>query len=273
MKIAVIYFSATGNTGKMAMAIKENFEQLGTKVDGYDITALSDRKKQIDISLYDAIVFGSPVHSIRAPKLLREWMLTLDGQGKKCAMFFTYGGFTVHPAHHSTMDILCRRNFIVVSSAEFPGAHTYNYGGWRAFPDRPKDLDFNLAKEYTVATLKRFTGEDPEILGNLDKSPFSEDELDKFESLRFKIVTKLPSRDGKECSMCKACEESCPARAMDAETGIADPVKCIACLACVAICPEQALAINDTTDSWQFKLDLGETTEKELNLQQGKIYL
>ncbi|WDP84334.1 MAG: 4Fe-4S binding protein [Desulfobacter sp.] len=60
---------------------------------------------------------------------------------------------------------------------------------------------------------------------------------------------------------------------MDAETGIADPEKCIACLACVAICPEQALSINDTTDSWQFKLDLDETTEKELNRQQGKIYL
>jgi ferredoxin len=60
---------------------------------------------------------------------------------------------------------------------------------------------------------------------------------------------------------------------MDAVTGEVDSHKCIACLGCVANCPDQALSINDTTPSWAFKVDLGETNEQELNLQQGKIYL
>jgi hypothetical protein len=46
-------------------------------------------------------------------------------------MFFTYGGFGVHPTHYSTRQILKEQNFIVVSSAEFLGAHTFNLGGWR----------------------------------------------------------------------------------------------------------------------------------------------
>ena len=45
-------------------------------------------------------------------------MKTLEGQGKKCAMFFTYGGFGVHPTHYSTRQILENQNFVVVSSAE-----------------------------------------------------------------------------------------------------------------------------------------------------------
>ena len=273
MKIGLIYFSATGNTNRMAMVIKNSFEQLGMKVDGYDITSLSGRQKKIDISSYHAIVFGFPVHSMRAPKIMREWMRTIDGQRKKCSMFFTYGGFKVHPSHHSTRQILTEQNFTVVSSAEFPGAHTFNCGGWRAFTDRPNESDLDMAKEYTVATLKRFSGEDPCILGELDKSIYSEEELDNFESLRFRIITKLPTRDGKECSLCMACEESCPTGAMDANTGLADTAKCIACLACVAVCPEQALSVNDTAESWAFKLDQGEITEKKLNMQQGRIYL
>jgi ferredoxin/menaquinone-dependent protoporphyrinogen IX oxidase len=273
MKIGLIYFSATGNTGRVAKVIKDSFEKLGMEVDGHDITPLSNRQKIIEIGSYHAIVFGCPVHSLRAPKIMREWMRTLDGQGKKCSMFFTYGGFTVHPAHHSTRQILTEQNFTVVSSAEFPGAHTFNHGGWQAFTDRPDESDFDMAKEYTIATLKRFSGKDPSILGELDKSTYSKKELDNFESLRFRIITNLPSRDGKDCSLCMACEKSCPTGAMDAKIGLADNAKCIACLGCVAICPEQALSINDTRKSWNFKLDLGKTTEKKLNMQQGRIYL
>ncbi len=273
MKVAIIVFSATGNTARMAREIKTNFETLGVAVDGYDITALSDRQKTIDISPYQGIVFGFPVHSLRAPRVAREWLRTLTGHGKKAALFFTYGGFTVHPAHQSTRQILTEQNFSVVSSAEFPGAHTFNLGGWRAFPDRPNEPDFNLAQDYAQATLNRFTGEDPGILGDLDHSIYSGEQLDGFERLRFKIVTQLPTRAGRECSLCMACEDECPTGAMDAVTGEVDSHKCIACLACVANCPDQVLSINDTTPFWAFKLDMGKTTEQDLNLQQGKIYL
>ena len=51
-------------------------------------------------------------------------------------MFFTYGGFGVHPAHHATREILEERHFRVVSSAEFLGAHTFNRAGWEAMVDR-----------------------------------------------------------------------------------------------------------------------------------------
>jgi len=273
MNIAIFYFSATGNTRTMARIIGEQFEAKGAEAALHDVTTPAARDAKVDLPAYDAAVFGFPVHSLRAPRLMRDWLATLNGNTMPCAMFFTFGGFMVHPAHHSTAEILKNRGFKVVAAAEFPGKHTYNLGGWQAFPDRPDDRERHLADRYVQAVHKRFSGVDPGVLSGLPQGPFSEEELTHFETLRFKMVGKLPTRDGAECTLCGLCEEICPSGAMDHATGTADPSACIACLGCVAACPEHALVINSTRESWQPKLSMGKTTEAELNSQTGKIYL
>jgi flavodoxin len=172
MKVLILYFSATENTAKIAKVIEEKFKEEGVRVIMSDITPYGARQKKIDFEPYQAVVFGAPIHSCRAPRVVRDWLRTLDGrtldgQGKKCSMFFTYGGFGVHPTHYSTRQILKEQNFIIVSSAEFLGAHTFNLGGWRALEDRPNELDFELAKDYVELTCKRFTGEDEKIMLSL----------------------------------------------------------------------------------------------------------
>ncbi len=221
MKVLILYFSATGNTAKMAAVIEERLTEAGGKVTMSNITSYTNRQEKLDLSPYDAIVFGSPVHSRRAPRVVREWLRTIDGQGKKCAMFFTYGGFGVHPAHYSTREILEGQHFRVVSSAAFLGMHTFNLGGWKAMEGRPDERDFDIAKAYVERTYKRFSDEDESLLG---------------------------------------------------ESGEADKGKCIACLACVANCPENVLKINDTAQSWSFKLGKEKVTEESLKKQKSVIY-
>lgn len=273
MKVLILYFSATGNTASIAKVIEKEFTEMGAEVTISDITPHAARKREIDLEPYQAVLFGSPIHSWRAPRAVREWMRTLDGQGKKCAMFFTFGGFQVHPTHYSTQQILEEHNFIVVSSVEFLGAHTFNLGGWKAMEGRPDELDFEVAKEYAQVTYKRFTGEDDGVLSELEKTEHTEEQLDSIETFRFNVLTQLPSRNGEECSMCLVCEELCPTGAMEAESGEADKEKCIACLSCVANCPENVLKINDMSDSWSFKLEMEKTTEENLKGQKSKIYL
>lgn len=273
MKILMLYFSATGNTEKVARVIEKQFTAMGADVTLSDVTPHASRQTRMDLTPYDAVVFGSPIHSWRAPRVVRDWLRTLDGQGKKCGMFFTYGGFGVHPTHYSTRQILTEQNFLVVSSADFLGAHTFNLGGWKAMEDRPSGPDFETAKAYAEKTWKRFTGEDDGILGELEKTQHTEEHLDAIESFRFKVVTQLPTRNGDDCSMCMVCEESCPTGAMDAASGQADRENCIACLSCVANCPDNALQINDMAGSWAFKLDLENATEESIKGQKSRIYL
>jgi menaquinone-dependent protoporphyrinogen IX oxidase/ferredoxin len=272
MNILILYFSATGNTAKMATVIEERFAEAGGKVTMSNITSYTNRQEKIDLAPYDAIVLGSPVHSRRAPRVVREWLRTVDGQGKKCSMFFTYGGFGVHPAHYSTRKILEEQHFRVVSSAAFLGAHTFNLGGWKAMEGRPDERDFEVARAYVERTYKRFTDEDASLLGELEKTEYSEETLDSVEAVRFKVVTQLPTRGGEGCGMCLVCEELCPTGAMVAESGEADKGKCIACLGCVANCPESVLKINDTSHSWSFKLGKEQVTEEILRKQESVIY-
>jgi ferredoxin/flavodoxin len=272
MKVLTVHFSATGNTGRIAKVIGERFTELGVDVSMSDITSSTSRQEEIDLEPYQAVVFGAPVHSRRAPRVVREWLSALDGQHKKCSMFFTYGGFGAHPTHYSTKQILEERNFIVVSSAEFLGAHTFNLGGWKAMEGRPDESDFDMAREYTDITCKRFAGEDDGVLGEMEKTEHSEEHLDNAEAQRFKVLTQLPTRGGEECSMCLTCEESCPVGAMDAESGEADSGECIACLACVANCPDSILKINDMRNIWSVKLEREKATEESLKGQKSRIY-
>jgi len=273
MKILILYFSATGNTATVAKEIEQEFMKLGAEVTLSDITPHTARKEEIDFDSYQAVVFGSPIHSWRAPRTVREWMKTLDGQGKRCAMFFTFGGFQVHPTHYSTRRILEEQNFIVVSSAEFLGAHTFNLGGWKAVEGRPDAPDLEVAKEYARTTYRRFTGEDEGILGELEKTGHTEEHLDAIEAFRFKVLTQLPTREGQECSMCMLCEERCPTGAMEAQSGEADKERCIGCLSCVANCPDGVLKINDMSDSWSLKLQMEQDTEESLKRKKSRLYL
>ena len=273
MKILILYFSATGNTANIAKIIEEKFTEAGAEVNIINITSNTDRERRIDFQPYQAVVFGAPIHSSLAPRPVREWLRTLDGHGKKCAMFFTYGGFGVHPAHFSTRQILREQNFIVVSSAEFLGAHTFNLGGWRAMRGRPDPSDYDLAGEYAVRMYHRFSGEDAGIMGVLPESEYTDEQLDQRAESKFNIVTKIPTRDGEECRLCMRCEQLCPTGAMNAERGQAEAGKCIACFACVANCPDHALRVNDLSESWLPMLEKKKTDEEELKRQKSKIYL
>ncbi len=273
MKIALVYFSATTQTKKMADVIAQAFTAKGATVDMHDITPLSSRQAPLDCSPYDAVVLGAPIHSCRAPRVVRDWLRTLDGQGKKAAMFFTYGAMQVHPTHYSTKEILTEQGFTVVSSAEFLAAHTFNIGGWEAVPLRPDESDSAVARDYVASTYDRFTDKDTTPLSELEKTENTEEFLDSIEALRFKVLTMLPTRNGEECSMCMICEESCPTGAMNAENGEAEQGRCIACLACVAKCPEDALKINDMSQIWTSKLEMEQVTEESIKQKKSKIYL
>ena len=273
LKIALIYFSATGNTKKIADTIGNCLENQDISVTKIDITSHESRKEQISLSKYDAVIFGFPIYSLRAPRVCRQWLETLDGDGKKCSVFFTFGGFGKDPAHYFIKELLDKRSFTLVSTAEFLAVHTFNRCGWQAAEGRPNQADFEAAEEYAQKTLRRFTGEDLNVICDFDKPMYPSEQLDMAEKFRFQLITQLPSRESQNCSMCMLCEKLCPTNAMDAEKGIADPACCIACFRCIANCPDGVLHTNDISGTWGNKLQMHNTTKEEIDQMESKIYL
>ena len=90
-KIAVVYWSGTGNTEAMASAVAEGAREKGAEADLLTASEFSADQ----VSAYDAIAFGCP--SMGAEQLEEsefEPMFTAcegDLQGKNIALFGSYG--------------------------------------------------------------------------------------------------------------------------------------------------------------------------------------
>ncbi|MFX0063364.1 MAG: EFR1 family ferrodoxin [Candidatus Hermodarchaeota archaeon] len=268
-----IYFSATGNTAKIAKVIKEQLKALDVEVKDYDITSYSDRLKPLDLTPYDAVIFGFPVYANKAPHVVREWLTTLNGMGKKCSMFFTYGGVFVDRVHSSTRQILERQNFEVVSSAEFLGAHSFNVAGWNLIKTRPNASDFMIAQEYASRTYKRLKGEDPSSFDLFKSLPEVESQPKPATKSKSPDFRHYPTREGQECSMCRTCENLCPSGAMNADTGTVSGDFCMLCFRCITNCPDQVLQIEDLRSIWQNISARTGLTEEIIEKKVSKIYL
>jgi len=272
VKICIIYFSATNNTKTIAELIKENLERMDQTliIRLIDITPYSNRNEENDFNFCQKFIFGFPVYGWRAPSVVRNWLKKLDGKGRECAMFFTYGGINPGVVHYETHKLLTKKNFKVISSAEFIASHTYNLGGWKVLENRPNKEDFNLVKRYTRKILKIFQ---KSTSNNLSFKPhkFSDKILEKIEKNPKRFVE--PPKRLNDCSLCGKCEEICPINAIDSEKGEADENKCIRCLSCVKNCPEDALKINDLSPLFKMVLQIENLTEDQIRNRKSKIFI
>jgi ferredoxin len=198
-------------------------------------------------------------------------LLTLDGKGKRCALFLTYGGRTTGYAHFHTKLLLEQAGFQVLFSAEFLGRHSFNVGGWRVLAERPNSDDFAVAREYAALASQRFSQDKPPIF-RLQK-PFAYNQvMSSLENEKGSTnpYWTNPSRVTEGCSMCRICETECPTKAFEAKPGLSNPKTCIGCMHCVYACPDKCLKIHLKT-SYDAFLSHWHLTEEMMNAKKSKI--
>lgn len=271
--IVVIYFSGTNVTATYAKAIAKELTKLGNQVRDFNITPYASRQIPLAVEEYDGFIFGFPVYSDIAPGVVNEWLTKLDGKGKKCAMFFTYGGRTSGYAHFHTFQLLQHAGFQVEFSAEFPGPHTYNVGGWTALTDRPNSNDMDVARNFAALAIQRFSA--PETSGFILQKPFGyKQAMDakKNRPIRTERGWTNPVRITETCDMCRLCETECPTQSFNADTGLSDFTTCIDCMHCVYICPQQVIKINEGMKSaYQKFLSDYCLTEEMMSAKKSKL--
>lgn len=272
IKIALVYFSATDVTHTYVKIIRDGLLNRGHAVQEFNVTAYSSRQNPPAFDDFNGVIFGFPVYSDFAPCVINEWLPTLDGKEKKCAMFFTYGGRTSGYAHFHTKLLLEQARFRVLFSAEFLGRHSFNVGGWRTLPERPNVQDLAVAQEYAVLAGERFSREAAPIL-RLQK-PFGYNQVMASLANSRGISErswKNPVRIPEDCRMCRDCETKCPARAFDADTGLSNPGACIGCMHCVYICPDEAIKVDNMKAVYGTFLSNWHLTEEMMNAKQSRI--
>ena len=91
MKVAVVYWSGTGNTEAMAQAVVEGAQKVGAETELFSATEFDSDK----MNLFDAVAFGCP--AMGAEELEDgEFAPMFEGcesklSGKKIALFGSYG--------------------------------------------------------------------------------------------------------------------------------------------------------------------------------------
>jgi len=268
MNIAIIYFSATGITETIANHISAILKREGNSVKLKNIITLDSRQFQYDFLEFDSYIFGFPVFGGRPPTVAEDWMRTLDGRNRKCSMFFTYGARDLEWAHQVTYYLLTQANFQVVLSAEFIGKHSFNVAkGWSLAEGRPNQLDFDIAKEFALQSIKRFQKESD---FSIDLSEFTYKPKKTRES-RGPWAKFYPSRGKDDCSMCYLCEKECPVKAFDVISGKTNRKLCIQCMHCVTICPDKVIHISEVSRFFKKFINHWELTEDLVEKKRSKI--
>ena len=98
MNIALVVYSATGNTRKAANQLKKELETKGNTVEYLEIKPLCDPKetlnmdfdKTFDLSSYDMLIFGSFVEAFTLNKCMSAYLKMMPRiDGKKTVMLTT----------------------------------------------------------------------------------------------------------------------------------------------------------------------------------------
>jgi ferredoxin len=271
--IALIYFSATEITQTIAGVIRDRLVEKGARTELFNVTPYAMRQRALPLEGFDSFIFGFPVFSDFAPQVINEWLPALNGRGRRCALFLTYGGRTTGYGHFHTMLLLENAGFEVLFTAEFLGRHSMNVGGWEMLPNRPDESDFAVARDYADLAIAKFSQDRPQVL-RLQKPfqyPNAAEMLAQPSASPERRWTN-PIRLAKTCSMCLRCATECPAAAFDAEAGLSDPVKCIECMHCVYICPDRSVAVDaGLRDYYPHFLSKWHLTEDMMQAKQSRI--
>lgn len=249
LNLRTIYFSATGTSKKVALAISQS---IATEFVVEDITfqSLQNTTYATDDLLCVAVpVYGGGV----APVALKR-LEAIRGNNTPAVVVVVYGNRNFERAAVQMSDFLAERGFITIAVAAFVGEHSYSTEQYPIAVGRPAEGDINDAKHFgQLVKEKLATGIESVDVSALQCPDSGEENVKAFvefvkgyQAEQAKNPIKLlPITDEDRCVMCGVCVDVCPMEAIDRENvSVVDSTLCIKCCACVKECPKEAKTLN-----------------------------
>ena len=249
LNLRTIYFSATGTSKKVVLAISQS---IATEFVVEDITFQSLQNTTYatnDLLCVAVPVYGGGV----APVALKRWE-AIRGNNTPAVVVVVYGNRNFERAAVQMSDFLAERGFITIAVAAFVGEHSYSTEQYPIAVGRPAEGDINDAKHFgQLVKEKLATGIESVDVSALQCPDSGEENVKAFvefvkgyQAEQAKNPIKLlPITDEDRCVMCGVCVDVCPMEAIDRENvSVVDSTLCIKCCACVKECPKEAKTLN-----------------------------
>ena len=227
MKGIIIYFSATGNTRKIAKSVHLGMKKL---IEDCDIVAVKDIEPQ-DMEKYDLIGIGSPIWGFREPVNIRLFLYNMPQlDGKLCFPFCVHGAAPVG-FMFSVVPMLKKKGLAIIGYKDWYGSVSQVRHMPKPYltDGHPDEVDLEEARDFgqEMAELahKIVIGEN-NLIPELPKGsttnplwgPFNPGVRPEEEGSS-ELKSPHPQRriDLEKCKYpeCIICEDNCPVRAID----------------------------------------------------------
>ncbi|MBU7017116.1 MAG: hypothetical protein HXS44_06370 [Theionarchaea archaeon] len=232
----IFYFSGTGNTRIVAHLFGKELENSGFKVETCEVENIL-KGKNVDVTKYNIIGMGYPVHALNAPKIFFEFIKKLPSEDKKVFLFKTSGDPFMHGGP-TTM---------VKNQLTKKGYHVF-YEGLIVMPSNVLiRYNDNFVKQLYDAAVSKVEKMVQEILEG--KKILQQDDILQIFAYLFSGLEWLGApffgKDLKvlpRCNSCSKCVRNCPKNNIsEADGKIQFGWKCIMCMRCIHNCPVKAI--------------------------------
>lgn len=246
MKIAILYFSQTGNTRRVANVLASTLRRHFPNVDCFDI-----QLSQFDPTPYRLIGIGSPCFNSKAATPIKHFLHFLPPFDGKFVFVFATSGGAPGRVLFELAQISRKKGATVIGGFLSLGEIHHPLPSFQGrHQDRPNGQDLARAREFAEAVAKAVQ---TDLVGTAN-SKIGEDLkphwgyfdflslLSNDQAVRYMMPE--PIVDHARCERCGTCAVNCP---MDNIRLVPTPQhgdRCIRCYRCHAVCPEKAITIS-----------------------------
>ncbi len=242
-KVWAVYFSPTGSTEKVALALSKRAAQcLKAERETYDFTMPGKRKEGFTAQQGELVIFGTPVYAGRVPNILLKYLAKLQGNGALAVPFVVFGNRNFDDALIELRDLLESTNFLTVAAAAFVGAHAFSN---KLAAGRPDEEDLLQASDFAEKITDKIQnlaeGEEPavvEVEGN--PAPYRPYYQPRDKDGNSIDILHVKPETNDRCDQCGKCADVCPMGSIDPDDVRQCKGICIKCGACIKKCPKQA---------------------------------
>lgn len=266
MKVAIFYFSGTGNTELTVKKWQAESIKLGVDCQLFKIE--ENPKEEVDVSIYDKIGFAYPIHAFNAPSNVNKFAKHIKKVEQKKDVFVIMVSGEYMNLNHSSDNklkrILKRRNLIVNSEYHYimPYNMIFRHTEKRAYQ-----------MYETMNALSELDAKDYLIDGKPHK--LTKIHLTGWLIWMFRIEQVFAPVNGKtfkinkkKCVKCMMCVNNCPVKNIEYIDGkFKFHNHCLCCTRCSFNCPTNAFSIGLLTNwkvngKYKFKMPEVEEVDK-----------
>ena len=246
--IYTVYFSPTGGTRKIAVALSYNLSQLlHIPTQNINLTNLANRQMSYDFDADSLVILAVPVYAGRIPnKLLPDLEKCLNGSGKTAIISISvYGNRNYDEALREMLLLVEKHGFIPIGAAVMISQHAFSS---HVAKGRPDTLDFELLADFSKKIARKILN-NPDLTGitydrDTPVGPYYTPLKSDHTPARF--LKAKPVTDMSKCNNCGICAQKCPMGSISADSVSDVSGICIKCQACVKLCPTHAKYFTDT---------------------------